>query len=435
MERFHSEPVQEIMGTIPSWITRWGVTIIFSILVLILVGCCVIRYPETVVGKVELVSSNPPADLVARQSGLIDSLFVRNGYRVGTGGMVAVITSSAVLDNVLEVEAFLKSGGCRSIETAIESEIFTHDLQLGVMQPQWTDICSVVREYSDHVRLDLHGARKSQLVRQRNELKEQQSLLQAQKEILYEDFAVQESALNRDSRLYDMEAITLSEYESSRQTYLSKLNGLRAFEASMQGFRITGVQLDGELQSIDLEHQEQLQNFRRRYAQTVISMEASLAAWKETYALVAPHDGTVSMPAFWDCGQYVASGETVASVVPVSSDTCTGRAKITSSGLGKVREGQVVKVQLNGFPYMEFGIVRGTVSYVSPVPERSQDGNIMYALGIQFPEGLRTTYGKELPFIQGMDGSVEIITDNRTLMMTIVGPVRAILTNRWIFEQ
>lgn len=53
----HSEPVQEIMGVIPSWITRWGVTIILSILLVILIGCCIIRYPETVSGTIELISS------------------------------------------------------------------------------------------------------------------------------------------------------------------------------------------------------------------------------------------------------------------------------------------------------------------------------------------------------------------------------------------
>ena len=47
-EKHHfSEPVQEIMGTIPSWITRWGVTVLLLVLALILIGCCFVRYPRT----------------------------------------------------------------------------------------------------------------------------------------------------------------------------------------------------------------------------------------------------------------------------------------------------------------------------------------------------------------------------------------------------
>ena len=30
-DNYYSEPVQEIMGSIPSWITRWGVTVIAGI--------------------------------------------------------------------------------------------------------------------------------------------------------------------------------------------------------------------------------------------------------------------------------------------------------------------------------------------------------------------------------------------------------------------
>lgn len=33
----HSAPVQEILGTMPSWITRWGITIILLILIGVLV--------------------------------------------------------------------------------------------------------------------------------------------------------------------------------------------------------------------------------------------------------------------------------------------------------------------------------------------------------------------------------------------------------------
>ena len=32
---FHSEEAQEIMGRAPSWVVRWGITVIFVILALI----------------------------------------------------------------------------------------------------------------------------------------------------------------------------------------------------------------------------------------------------------------------------------------------------------------------------------------------------------------------------------------------------------------
>ena len=53
----YSEPVQEILGSIPSWVTRWGVTIIFGVLAMIIVGCCLIDYPQTLTAPITVMVS------------------------------------------------------------------------------------------------------------------------------------------------------------------------------------------------------------------------------------------------------------------------------------------------------------------------------------------------------------------------------------------
>ena len=55
----HSEPVQEILGAIPAWITRWGITIIFALSAIIILGSCLIDYPQTLsVPILVMVSEN-----------------------------------------------------------------------------------------------------------------------------------------------------------------------------------------------------------------------------------------------------------------------------------------------------------------------------------------------------------------------------------------
>ena len=39
----HSEEAQQILGCVPSWIVRWGVTVISAVFALILIGCCIIK--------------------------------------------------------------------------------------------------------------------------------------------------------------------------------------------------------------------------------------------------------------------------------------------------------------------------------------------------------------------------------------------------------
>ena len=94
-EHQYSSEAKEILGRIPSWIVRWGVTVIFVIFVGILLGCYFIKYPDTVEAPVEITTVNPPADLVVRYDGLIDSICVVDGQPVARGELVAVLRNAA----------------------------------------------------------------------------------------------------------------------------------------------------------------------------------------------------------------------------------------------------------------------------------------------------------------------------------------------------
>ena len=41
-----SEEVQEVMNHISPWVVRWGLTALFMILLAILVGCRIFKYPD-----------------------------------------------------------------------------------------------------------------------------------------------------------------------------------------------------------------------------------------------------------------------------------------------------------------------------------------------------------------------------------------------------
>ena len=43
-----SEEVQEVMGQIPAWIVRWGITLLFLVVVALLVGSCFFKYPDVI---------------------------------------------------------------------------------------------------------------------------------------------------------------------------------------------------------------------------------------------------------------------------------------------------------------------------------------------------------------------------------------------------
>src|SRR5829696_7833823 len=78
----HSEEVQDIMSRMPHWIVRWGTTLLFGLLLLLLAGAWVLRYPDVLVTGISITSASPPLKVVAPAGGRIRQLFVRNNQQV-----------------------------------------------------------------------------------------------------------------------------------------------------------------------------------------------------------------------------------------------------------------------------------------------------------------------------------------------------------------
>ena len=105
---FHSEEVQQIMGRLPSWILRWGITVILAIFAGIIAGCYVIKYPEIITAPVVITTVNSLSDLVARYDGLINKLYVANDDKVRKGDIIAVSDNTADFEAVYSLADNLK---------------------------------------------------------------------------------------------------------------------------------------------------------------------------------------------------------------------------------------------------------------------------------------------------------------------------------------
>lgn len=102
-DHFYSEEAHAILGKAPSWVVRWGITVVFAIFAGILLGCYFIRYPDIIAAPAVITTLNSPADLIARTEERIDTLCVSDGQVVERGDLVAVLHNSADWHDVLLV--------------------------------------------------------------------------------------------------------------------------------------------------------------------------------------------------------------------------------------------------------------------------------------------------------------------------------------------
>lgn len=428
---FHSEEAQEIMGRAPSWVVRWGVTVIFIILALVVLGCCIIKYPEIITAPVSLTTVNAPSDLTARYDGLLDTVCVQNGETVRAGELIALLSTPADYGDIRIVETGLIQNP--TPEALADAEWVRGQYSLGELQSTWAEFAARCLDFGHYLATDYIGTKRRLLQEQIAQNRRYYAQLEEQGKLLDEDLAMGRRTLERDSMLFARSVIPAADYELSVQNYLAKRNSKAGFDATLTSTQLSILQTEQQLVELSVQHDNEVAEYGRSINQLRQQLLARIAQWKEQYAVIAPVDGTVSLQGYWSKGQHVTVGTVLASIVPGGKAEVVGRMQVPTAGFGKVETGQTVNVKLNGFPYMEYGVLKGTIRSISSVPEQlpSSGGTVaVYNVEVAFPSGMETTYGKELAMIQKMDGTGEIITKDMRLIERFIQPIISLFKNR-----
>jgi len=415
-EILYSDSVREIMGRPPGRILRWGTTIMLLVFVLFIVFSWLIRYPDTILAQVEITTTNPPVTLVTKITGRINSFFVKEKDKVNTGQLVAVMETTA---SIKEVE-LLK----HTIDTIKTPELLSYRLlplfsELGELQGFYATFLKSLSDLNSYVSNDFYGSKIVSLTDEINKTQEYITRLSIKERLYSENQLIEKKKYNRDSSLFARSVIAESDLESSHQSLL-KVN-----------MELQQVRLDHSAKSIEMsEKRQSLQDNRITRVQekdklismlreSFLNLKAQIDLWENTYLLVSPIEGIVSFTKFWSANQSVVKDEPVVSIVPLEPGKFLGRINLKMERSGKVKIGMVVNIKLSGYPYLQYGMVRGIVKSKSLVP--SGDA---YVIEIELPDGLKTLYGTNLEFTQNMQGTAEIITENIRLLQKIVNPFR-----------
>jgi HlyD family secretion protein len=221
--------------------------------------------------------------------------------------------------------------------------------------------------------------------------------------------------------------ISNAEYQNAKNSYLQQQQSYESAKLGIDNQNMSILQLEQTIFDLEQQHLEQknqlLQNLTTQYS----LLNTQLKQWEQTYLLVSPIDGVITFTKYWQKNQNINAGEVLVTVVPNEEIKMVGKILLPPKGAGKVKEGQFVNVKFDNFPYMEFGMVRVQITNISLVPVTVGDNQKAYMLEVEFPERLKTNYGKELTFSQEMTGSAEIITEDLRLLDKFLNPIKAVL--------
>jgi len=419
-----SEEVQEVMSEISPSIVRWGITVISLIVIVLLIGCYVFKYPDVITSTITLTTQEPPASILARATGKIDELYVKNNQPVTQNTPLGVIQNPANTEDMLLLSKRIQQWKNNQQDLTFARTLFDgRALQLGSVQNSYAAFLSLLREYNDFRELRYYPQKMTLQEKEIRSQNENRIEMGRRDKLMKQELEATIVSFKRDSVLYTKGVVSQEDIESSKSKLLQSRQSYSTLRSSMKQSEVEITQSRGIMLDLQQQFTENENKYDIGLCMATEQLAAEIKTWERNYLLISPINGVVNLMGFWSNNQNVQSGETIFTIQPNLQTKPIGKALMPVQGSGKVKVGQRVNVRLNNFPDQEFGYLEGLVQNISSIP--NSDGQ--YVVEIRFPKGLTTNYNKQLPIARQMEGTAEIITEDIRLIERFFNPIKRIL--------
>ncbi|RVU90943.1 HlyD family efflux transporter periplasmic adaptor subunit [Flavobacterium columnare] len=415
-----SEEVQDILTKVPHWMIRWGTVLIFGIILMLFVISWFLKYPDIVRTEVIITTNIPPEKLVAKTSGRIQTILVKDKSEVMANTPLAIIENSANYKDVFRLKKALEEFQ-KSSQQSFSFDQFK-SLQLGEVENAFAmfqkDYVANNLNESYHPYQVEEVAHKSE----NNQIKERLALLIQQKEINEQELALQRNEIARYTTLHEKGVVSSQEFESKKLNFLQAEKNYKNLLTSISQLKSSLIDNTKAIKGTAINDVKETVTLDRNLSQSFYQLKKAIKDWELAYVLQSAIQGTVSFTQVWIENQTITAGDNVFSIVPTSKSGFVGKVKAPALNSGKIKIAQKVNIRLTNYPDREFGILQGKISNISLVPDK--EGNII--IDVILPQGMQTSYKKQIPFQQEMRGSAEIITEDLRLIERVLYQFRDI---------
>jgi multidrug efflux pump subunit AcrA (membrane-fusion protein) len=411
-----SDDVQEILGTPPHWLVRWGTAVTLIGFVLMLTAAWFVRYPDVINARIIITTKIPPVDLVARTEGRISKLVVKDIASVKKGQVLAVMQSTADYEDVLKLDAASKIWQRAPVDS-LKVVRSIPGLDLGELQAEYATFLQQLERFQFGSTNRSASARSNigSINQQIKQLEQSISFDQKALKRTKNQLEIAEELLQNQQKLFDQGVIARVELEKEKTKVSDIERQYEEQEDNVLQKQNTIINLRRGINDVSLGASETYSSTTTSLLNSLSALRSAIDKWKQTYLLIAPIEGKVSLNAdFVKEQQYMKQGELVLTILPPQNQEIIGRVSLPITGSGKVTENQEVVVKLDNYPYHEFGSIKGLVLKKSLVPKDDA-----YTILVGFKETLITSHKKEIPFSQQLQGRAEIITDNKNFLQRL----------------
>jgi len=416
-----SEEVQEILGTPPGRVVKWGTVVVLACVVVIGWLSWWVKYPDKIKVGITLTALSPPVKLVARTDGYIAKLTVNNEEEVEEGKLLAVMQSTADFEDVLLLDSLVSDYQNSNSSVMLRLEPF-RGLQIGNLQTGYALFLKNLEAYQYGNSQNFENQSKGKLNRQIQTLNRGIRIQTDKLKEIRNRLALLIVKQTRYKKLYSAKALAYQELENVSYEIEGVREEIKNNQTTIEDYKVQIEALKNDMVNINRNYQDGNKNNFIQLRESLNRLQTEITEWKIKYLLPAPVDGNISFYNFLREKQYYQKGEEIMSIVPPGTDSIMGLLYLPSLDKGKVKVGQTVIIKLDAFSYHEYGSVEGRIVNIGKVAR-----NIGYPVTVALTNGLKTSYNRVVTFDQDMQGFAEIITEKKRfykkVMENILGTV------------
>lgn len=416
-----SESVQDILTQPPHWMIRWGNTIIFIILILIMAMSYIIKYPEFVPAPIIVTSQNPPEKMEARISSKIEKILIKDHQEVKKNDLLMVMQSAANYKDVLELK--------KLVDSLVPSQLYafpiaqTSRFKLGELQGDYNNFAKALQDEQLFTRLQPYAPENLAANQSISESRIRMTTLRQQKSLEQAKYELTKKNYQRSQELFNQGVIAAMELENEKIKFLQAQQNLENITISISQMEEGISNLNKTKSGTAINTEKDKITYSSQTLQLFEQLRKSLKQWEQSYLIISSTDGVASFQQFFGENQFVKAGDPILSILPRYKDKLVGRMSVPTANSGKITTGQKVLIKLDNYRFQEYGIIEGKVQNISLIPD--DKGN--YYVDVILPKGLKTSYNKTLIFDKELRGNAEIVTQDLRLIERFFYQIRKLL--------
>lgn len=405
----YGNEIDEIISKRPPFIVRWGIVLLFIMLLFIGILSWFVQYPDIITAPAKLTSINAPKEVVTKSPGKLIKLFAKEGQQTSAGAVLGYMESNAshreiiyLSESLEKMEQIIQKDALGALLPYLDDS-YQH---LGELQPSYQVFLQSFIGFRNYIANGFYLKKEGMLAKDAALLRILHSNLLQQKELNTEDLELSQKTFVANESLNKDKVIADFEYRVEKSKLIYKKLTLPQINAAIT----SNEAQQNEKQKEIAELKNTISQQKAVFYQSLYTFKSELEGWKQKYFLIAPVSGKVSFGSFIQENQQLQTNQVVCFINPGNSEYYA-QLYVPQANFGKVKLGQEVLIKFPSYPFQEYGSVKGRIDFISNIPTDSG-----YLTKLSLPNALTTSYLKEVQFREGLQAQGEIITQNMRLL-------------------